>query len=421
MGKIPVHTDTVPKSLLHAPQAVRSGPFVFVSGLYATDFKSGIPVRSDPEFPFAGKTDVELQTEYILDNLEKILRSAGTDLSQVVKTEVFLTEPSLLPWVEEVWREWFPKDPPARTVIEVGDEHIVPGALIEVFAIAIVPDANTRKKVISPRDFPKVWEHCSPAVKAGPFVFHSGLPATDFKSGIPVGKAPKFPYYRSNGEDQAEYILSNMEKCAQAAGTTLQNAVKSQHYHVDRNDFHDIDRVWKKYMNVPPPRSSMEIKGFMVPNALTTANLITLIPDKKHQKREILYTKQFHPSMRNVHFSPAIQAGEWLFLAGQVASDFKEPVYGIHPGMPNYGVDISIQTEYTLNNLKKLLEHCGYVLDDVVVAHIYLLEPGRDYRGFERVWRRFIPENPPAMTVIPSTGIMFHGPLIEIDFIARKG
>jgi enamine deaminase RidA (YjgF/YER057c/UK114 family) len=159
----------------------------------------------------------------------------------------------------------------------------------------------------------------------------------------------------------------------------------------------------------------------MVPNALTTANLITLIPDKKHQKREILYTKQFHPSMRNVHFSPAIQAGEWLFLAGQVASDFKEPVYGIHPGMPNYGVDISIQTEYTLNNLKKLLEHCGYVLDDVVVAHIYLLEPGRDYRGFERVWRRFIPENPPAMTVIPSTGIMFHGPLIEIDFIARKG
>src|SRR5438034_8792510 len=77
-----------------------------------------------------------------------------------------------------------------------------------------------------------------------------------------------------------------MEQCAKAAGTSLANAVKSQHYHVDRNDFHAIDRIWKQYMPVPPPRSSMQIKGFMVPGALTTANLITLIPDAQHQKEE---------------------------------------------------------------------------------------------------------------------------------------
>ena len=71
--------------------------------------------------------------------------------------------------------------------------------------------------------------------------------------------------------------------------------------------------------------------------------------------------------------------------------------------------------------LEELLAHCGSSLEDVVQAHIYLLDPRRDYRGFERVWRKFIPEDPPAMTVIPSTGIMFHGPLIEIDFIAKRG
>ena len=58
MGKERVHTTSVPSSVLHAPQAVRSGPFVFVSGLYATDFKTGIAVRSDPTFPFVGKTDI---------------------------------------------------------------------------------------------------------------------------------------------------------------------------------------------------------------------------------------------------------------------------------------------------------------------------------------------------------------------------
>ena len=421
MGKTIITARSVPQSLCHAPHAVQAGPFVFVSGLYATDFKTGIAVKSDPDFPFSGKTAVELQTEYILDNLEKILRAAGTGMDQVVKTEVYLTEPSLLPWMENVWRERFPKDPPARTVVEVGDEHIIPGALIEVFAIAIVPDANTKKEVISPPDYPAPWEHCSPAVKAGPFLFHSGLPATDSQTGIPVGKDPDFPHYRSNPEDQTNYVLGNMEKCAQAAGTTLQNAIKSQLYHIDRNDFHDIDMVWKSYMNVPPPRSAMEIKGLMVPGALMTANLISLIPDAKHQKKEILYTDQFHPSMRTVHFSPAIEAGDWIFLAGQVATDFKTPVLGVHPKMPHYGIDIEIQAEFVMKNLKELLEHCGATLDDVVVSHIFPLDARADYRGFERAYKKFIPRNPPAMTVIPSTGIMMFGPMVEIDFIAYKG
>ena len=87
--------------------------------------------------------------------------------------------------------------------------------------------------------------------------------------------------------------------------------------------------------------------------------------------------------------------------------------------MPYHGSDIEIQTEYVLRNLKELLEQCGSSLDHVVNAHIYLLDIN-DYRGFERVYRRILPSNIPAMTVIPSTGIMFFGPMIEIDFIAVR-
>ena len=400
MKKEVIVTSKAPQPITHNPQAIKVGPYVFVSGLYATDFKTGIPVRGNPNFPFAGPTDIELQTEYILKNLSEILQAAGSRLDNVVKTEVFLEHPKYLAGLDHVWREFFPKDPPARTTIEVGPHPLIPGALVEVHAIGIVPDGTV-------------------AVRAGNFLFHSGLPATDFKTGIPVGKDPQFPNYRDNAEDQINYVLGNMEQCAKAAGTSLANAVKSQHYHVDRNDFHAIDRIWKQYMPVPPPRSSMQIKGFMVPGALTTANLITLIPDAQHQKEEIKFDKQFHPSMRGVNFSPAIRAGEWLFLAGQVATDFKTPVYGVHPRMPYYGSDIEVQTEYVLRNLKELLEHCGSSLEHVVDAHIYLLDT-QDYRGFERVYRRMVPE-PPVMTVIPSTGIMFDGPVIEIDFIATRG
>jgi len=412
-------TSKAPQPITHNPQAIKVGPYVFVSGLYATDFKTGIPVRGNPNFPFAGPTDIELQTEYILKNLSEILQAAGSRLDNVVKTEVFLEHPKYLAGLDRVWREFFPKDPPARTTIEVGPHPLIPGALVEVYAIGIVPDGTVRKQVIQPAGVPTPSEHCSQAVRAGNFLFHSGLPATDFKTGIPVGKDPQFPNYRDNAEDQINYVLGNMEQCAKAAGTSLANAVKSQHYHVDRNDFHAIDRIWKQYMPVPPPRSSMQIKGFMVPGALTTANLITLVPDAQHQKEEIKLDKQFHPSMRGVNFSPAIRAGEWLFLAGQVATDFKTPVYGVHPRMPYYGSDIEVQTEYVLGKLKELLEHCGSSLEHVVDAHIYLLDTA-DYRGFERVYRRMVPE-PPVMTVIPSTGMMFDGPVIEIDFIATRG
>ena len=419
MKKEVIVTSKAPQPITHNPQAIKVGPYVFVSGLYATDFKTGIPVRGNPNFPFAGPTDIELQTEYILKNLSEILQAAGSRLDNVVKTEVFLEHPKYLAGLDRVWREFFPKDPPARTTIEVGPHPLIPGALVEVHAIGIVPDGTVRKQVIQPAGVPTPSEHCSQAVRAGNFLFHSGLPATDFKTGIPVGKDPQFPNYRDNAEDQINYVLGNMEQCAKAAGTSLANAVKSQHYHVDRNDFHAIDRIWKQYMPVPPPRSSMQIKGFMVPGALTTANLITLVPDAQHQKEEIKLDKQFHPSMRGVNFSPAIRAGEWLFLAGQVATDFKTPVYGVHPRMPYYGSDIEVQTEYVLGKLKELLEHCGSSLEHVVDAHIYLLDTA-DYRGFERVYRRMVPE-PPVMTVIPSTGIMFDGPVIEIDFIATRG
>ena len=55
MGKTIITARSVPQSLCHAPHAVQAGPFVFVSGLYATDFKTGIAVKPNPDFPFIRK------------------------------------------------------------------------------------------------------------------------------------------------------------------------------------------------------------------------------------------------------------------------------------------------------------------------------------------------------------------------------
>src|SRR2546427_10762882 len=166
MKKEVIVTSKAPQPITHNPQAIKVGPYVFVSGLYATDFKTGIPVRSNPIFPFAGPTDIELQTEYILKNLSEILQAAGSRLDNVVKTEVFLEHPKYLAGLDRVWREVFPKDPPARTTIEAGPHPLLPGAPVEVQPIGVAPHGTVRVHAIQPACGPRPRGPRPPATRA---------------------------------------------------------------------------------------------------------------------------------------------------------------------------------------------------------------------------------------------------------------
>ena len=115
--------------------------------------------------------------------------------------------------------------------------------------------------------------------------------------------------------------------------------------------------------------------------------------------------------------SPTMKVGPWRFFAGQVPSaDFKSAVT-VPAGLRVHRSDIEEQTRFTMQILSEQLEanetdwaHCHHV-------RIYLTEPKRDYREFVRVWREYFPDpaKAPALAYVPSTGIMFHGPVIEID------
>src|SRR6266446_7059407 len=95
-----------------------------------------------------------------------------------------------------------------------------------------------------------------------------------------------------------------------------------------------------------------------------------------------------------------------------VAMEFLVPA-----GLRHYRSDIEEQTRFTMQILTEQLEanetdwaHCHHV-------RLYLTEPRRDYRAFARVWREYFPDpaRAPALAFVPSTGIMFEGPVIEID------
>ena len=84
---------------------------------------------------------IEAQTAQTLENLKSVLEAAGTTLSHVVKVSVFLTDMDDFAAMNQVYRRYFPENPPARTTVGVAAlAH--PDLLIEIEMIALVPDAD---------------------------------------------------------------------------------------------------------------------------------------------------------------------------------------------------------------------------------------------------------------------------------------
>ncbi|MPZ23953.1 MAG: hypothetical protein GEU28_10515 [Dehalococcoidia bacterium] len=427
--------------VLPAPSWNRADDLVFVSSIFPIDAQGNV-VQTSSFSPYVGESEMAAQARSVMETLKRVLADAGTSLERMLKAEVYLKYPSDFYEFKLIWKEYFPTDPPVRTTACVGEDHIIPGVLLNLHGIALAGDSSWKREVIHVDDAPDPMEAewIPQAIKAGPFVFPANVPATDFKTGVPVGKLPVYPYYGSDSEMQAHYILQNMEKVLNAAGSDLKQAVKCQFHETTLHNFHDVDGVWGQYMHpIPPPRSSMAMKELLVPGAVFVPNVFFIAPDGQFKKEETRKGIHFHPvDVRKVHFTPGVQVGDWLFTAGQGAvpgyantgrDTTPEDVFVMSPrGLPHYWSDIEIQTDCTMELLREQLEANGYTLADIADAKVFLTNATRDYRGFERAWRRIFEEvgTMPSMSLIPSNqvdgrgGMMMDETIVEIDLIVKR-
>lgn len=105
-------------------QAVKYGNLIFVSGQTSDD-----PVTHEPV-----KDSVASQTERILTHIKYILEAAGSDLSQVLKVNVYLSEWEHKAEMNEVYVRFFPHNPPARIAMAV--KGLDAGLDVEIDCIA---------------------------------------------------------------------------------------------------------------------------------------------------------------------------------------------------------------------------------------------------------------------------------------------
>ena len=113
----------------HYADAVRAGDLLFVSGC--------VPVDGDGNL--VGGDDVVAQARRVFENIGSVLAAAGAGPPDVVKVTLFLTDVDDRPKVNPVRQEFFGDTRPASTLVEVS-RLAIPGAKIEVEAIAIVPE-----------------------------------------------------------------------------------------------------------------------------------------------------------------------------------------------------------------------------------------------------------------------------------------
>ena len=105
-------------------QAIKKGDLIFTSGQ--------IPI--DPETSAMVEQDIEKQTVQVLENLKYVLKEAGSNFDQIIKATIYLSDLNNFSKVNEIYKDYFPDIPPARSCVEVS--KLPKDSLVEIEVIA---------------------------------------------------------------------------------------------------------------------------------------------------------------------------------------------------------------------------------------------------------------------------------------------
>ncbi len=126
MSKTVIQTQHAPKAIGTYSQGIIFQNLVFTSGQ--------IPIN--PENGKLVENDFKLEVHQVLKNLNAVLKEGGSSLKSAVKLTVFLTDLSFFPEVNEVFNDYFPNDPPARSAVQVS--ALPMSARIEIEAVGFI-------------------------------------------------------------------------------------------------------------------------------------------------------------------------------------------------------------------------------------------------------------------------------------------
>jgi len=122
-----INTKNAPKAIGPYSQAKVVNNFIFTSGQIALKIDGSMV-----------SNNFELECIQVLDNLKEILKSSGSDMSNIIKLTVYLTDLSKFEILNNVFKHYFSENLPARSTIEVS--KLPKDARVEIEAIGMIND-----------------------------------------------------------------------------------------------------------------------------------------------------------------------------------------------------------------------------------------------------------------------------------------
>jgi len=126
LDNIVIETLDAPEAIGTYSQGIKSGNLVFTSGQIPLNPETGELINGD----------FKSEISQVLTNLNAVLKSGGSSLKKAIKLTVFLTDLSYFPQVNEVFKEFFPENPPARSAVQVS--ALPMNAKIEIEAVGSI-------------------------------------------------------------------------------------------------------------------------------------------------------------------------------------------------------------------------------------------------------------------------------------------
>lgn len=365
-----------PEAVLDLPfsPAVWNGDFLMLSGAIANE-----PGTTNVS------GDASAQTLKTLENLRTVLKAAGLDTSDVVDTNVYLSDARHFAAFNKVYQQEVQAPRPTRTTVAA--DIAIPGSLTEISMIAV--RRGVERRAITPEGWP-VHPSFSWGWLVGDTLLISGLVSNDPTTGKVLLGEPKA---------QIKKTMENIGKVLEAADMGYDNLVSCRVYLDDARSFQALNEVYPTFFEqAPPARATVRAK--MANPDLAVEIQCTAV---KGERRAVLPPgAKPRPTL-----SPAIANGDRLFLSGMVGrKDGKFPS------------DVSEQTQAVLDNLEATLKAAGMTFDDVTDATVYLTDI-RHYAEMNAVYGAALKKPAPARATV---GMVLMSPdaLVEIQMHARR-
>jgi reactive intermediate/imine deaminase len=334
--------------------------------------------------------DIRAQTRKVLEDMSAVLQKSGSSLANVAAVHVYLTKAEDFAAMNEVYRTFWPKDPPVRTTIV--SDLVIPGALVEMAMVAI-PNGGERA-VIHPPDWITSPNPYSYGIRSGDTLFLAGLVSRNGKDNSVVA---------GDMTAQTKTVLDNAGQILRAAGLSFDNVVSSRVFVTDGTKFQEMNKIYQTYFAKDPPARATVIAPLMGPQYQVE---ITLTASRLPKKAITAPAADGSPGKPNPNLSSAIQVGNRLYVSGILGNDAS-----------NKG-NTEAQTVQLLNRVARTMKAAGFDWTNVVDGIVYITDV-KNFDAMNKGYRTIFTKDFPARATV-RTGLVAADGLVEIMFVAAK-